>query len=326
MKVLVIGGAGYIGSHVAREFLDQGHEVTVFDDMSSGVEENIFPDERFIPGDIRMADQIESAMEGEGFDGVIHLAAYKHVAVSMEHPDQFAVNNISGTINVLNAMLKHGVKHIVFSSSASVFGEPKYLPLDEDHPTNPESFYGFTKLEIERLMYWYDRLKNIRYASLRYFNASGYDVKGRVTGIERITTNLIPVLMEVAVGKREKAQIFGTDYDTRDGSCIRDFIHVNDLATAHVKSLEYMIEHDESQIYNLGTANGTSVLEILDLTRKVTGKPIPADFTDRRPGDPSALYASSDKIKKLLGWEAQHSDLKTIIETTWNVYRKHFNV
>ena len=310
MKVLVIGGAGYIGSHVAREFLDQGHQVTVFDDMSSGVEENIFPDEDFIKGDIRIADEIASAMASE-IDGVVHLAAYKHVGLSMEDPGMFAVNNISGTINVLNAMLAHDVRNIVFSSSAGVFGEPQYLPLDEEHPTNPESFYGFTKLEMEQLMDWYDRLKGLRYSSLRYFNAAGYDVQGRVTGIEQVTTNLIPVLMEVAVGKRSQVQIFGTDYDTKDGSCIRDFIHVSD--------------HGESNIFNLGTSEGTSVLEVLSLTREVTGKEIPAEMVDRRPGDPSQLYAESKKIESLLNWESQHSDLRTIIETTWTVYRNHFN-
>ena len=259
-----------------------------------------------------------------GIDGVVHLAAFKHVGLSMERPEDFAVNNLSGTINVLGAMLEHDVRRIVFSSSASVFGEPNYLPLDEDHGTNPESFYGFTKLEMERLMEWYDRLRGVRYASLRYFNAAGYDVAGRVTGIEQITTNLIPVLMEVAVGKRSKVQIFGTDYDTRDGSCIRDFIHVNDLATAHVSAMDYMAEHDQSHVFNLGTALGTSVLEVLELTREITGKEIPAEMTDRRPGDPSNLYAESEKIQQVLSWKAKHSDLKTIIETTWKVYQKHF--
>jgi UDP-glucose 4-epimerase len=324
MKVLVTGGAGYIGSHVAREFLDQGHSVTVFDDMSSGVEENIFDDATFVRGDIRVPAELDAAMSGQGFDGVIHLAAFKHVGLSMTEPGRFAVNNISGTINVLDAMVAHGVRHIVFSSSAAVFGEPQYLPLDEDHPTHPESFYGFTKLDMERIMAWYDRLESVRHAALRYFNASGYDVQGRVTGIERVTTNLIPVLMEVAVGQREKAQIFGTDYDTRDGSCVRDFIHVNDLATAHVRALEHMIEADESHVFNLGTAEGTTVLEILERTRAVTGRPIPADLTDRRPGDPSSLYSKAEKIERVLGWKAQHSDLQTIIETTWRVYRGHF--
>ncbi len=324
MNILVIGGAGYIGSHVAREFLDQGHQVTVFDDMSSGVEENIFPEEVFVKGDIRKADEISSAMS-EGIEGIVHLAAFKHVGLSMEEPGSFAVNNISGTIHVLNAMIEHGVRNIVFSSSAGVFGEPTYLPLDEQHSTNPESFYGYTKLEMERLMDWYDKLKGIRYSALRYFNASGYDVQGRVTGIEQITTNLIPVLMEVAVGKRPQVQIFGTDYDTKDGSCIRDFIHVSDLATAHVSAMNHLVTHDQSNIFNLGTAQGTSVLEVLELTREITGKEIPAEFTDRRPGDPSQLYAESKKIESTLDWKAQHSDLKTIIETTWNVYKKHFN-
>ncbi|MEM8681431.1 MAG: UDP-glucose 4-epimerase GalE, partial [Planctomycetota bacterium] len=285
--------------------------------------ENLFPEAAFIKGDIRNAADIEAAM-AHGFDGVVHLAAFKHVGLSMEQPELFAVNNLSGTINVLNAMLKHGVSRIVFSSSASVFGEPQYLPLDERHPTNPESFYGFTKLEMERLMLWYDRLKQIRYASLRYFNAAGYDVNGRVTGIEAITTNLIPVLMEVAVGKRPQVQIFGTDYETRDGSCIRDYIHVNDLATAHVQALDHMVRHDDSHVFNLGTATGTSVLEVLEQTRAITGQEIPAEMSPRRPGDPSQLFAESKKIQTVLGWQAQHSDLQTIIETTWKVYRQHF--
>jgi len=323
MHILVVGGAGYIGSHVAREFLDQGHRVTVFDDMSSGVQENIFSDEDFIEGDIRNPEEIQAAM-ALGLEGVVHLAAFKHVGLSMECPDTFAVNNISGTINVLNAMMEHNVRHIVFSSSASVFGEPSYLPLDEEHPTNPESFYGFTKLEMERLMRWYDELKGIRFASLRYFNASGYDVHGRINGIEKTTTNLIPVLMEVAVGKRSNVQIFGTDYDTNDGSCIRDFIHVNDLATAHVKAMEHIVDCDESHVFNLGTSQGTSVLEILEQTRQITGKDIPAEMTNRRPGDPSKLYAESKKIQKVLGWSAKHSDLRKIIETTWQVYQHNF--
>ena len=323
MKVLVIGGAGYIGSHVAREFLDQGHQVTVFDNLSSGVRENLFPDGEFIEGDIREAAQITAAMQG-GFDGVVHLAACKHVGESMTDPGKFAVNNISGTINILNAMVEAGLDKIVFSSSASVFGEPKYVPLDEAHDTNPESFYGFTKLDIERLMAWYDKLKGLKFAALRYFNASGYDVRGRITGLEHDTCNLIPILMEVAVGTREKAYVFGTDYDTRDGSCIRDFIHVNDLATAHVMALEKMCAGGTSEIYNLGTETGSSVLEILELARKVTGHPIPAEMSERRPGDPSNLVAASRKITRDLGWKAAHSDLQTILESTWQAYRHNY--
>ena len=323
MKVLVIGGAGYIGSHVAREFLDQGHEVTVFDNLYSGVEENLFDEAVFIKGDIRNADEINSAMSG-GIDGVIHLAAHKHVAESMSNPGKFAVNNICGGINVLNSMVANGVANIVFSSTATVFGEPEYLPLDEKHFNDPKNFYGFTKLEIERTMAWYDQLKGLKYASLRYFNASGYDYKERIKGIEKDTSNLIPILMEVASGQRDKIKIFGTDYDTKDGSCIRDFIHVNDLATAHVSALEYLIKEKTSQVFNLGTENGSSVLEILELARKVTGHEIPAEMVDRRYGDPSKLVAGSGKIREMLSWRPQHSDLDTIVESTWKVYQHHF--
>jgi len=323
MKVLVIGGAGYIGAHVAREFLDQGHQVTVFDNLSSGTRDNIFPEETFIEGDVRDAAQINEAMKG-GFDGVIHLAAFKNVAGSMSDPQGFAVNNICGTINVLNAMLEQGVMNIVFSSTATVFGEPQYLPLDEKHPNAPANFYGFTKLEIERLMAWYDRLKGLKYAALRYFNATGYDVQGRVHGLERDTGNLIPVLMEVAVGKRDKILIYGTDYPTPDGSCVRDFIHVTDLAVAHVAALEKMMRTSESCVYNLGTEQGNSVLTILELTRKITGHPIPAEMVGRRPGDCATLVASSAKIRKELNWTPKHSDLHTIIESTWKAYKRHY--
>lgn len=323
MKILVIGGAGYIGSHVAREFLDQGHEVTVFDNMYSGVEENIFEDEVFINGDIRNYDEINAVMRS-GFDGVVHLAAHKHVAESMSNPCKFALNNICGGINVLNAMVENGVNNIVFSSTATVFGEPEYLPLDEQHVNDPKNFYGFTKLEIERTMAWYDQLKGLKYASLRYFNASGYDHKERIKGIERETSNLIPILMEVASGQRERIKIYGTDYDTPDGSCVRDFIHVNDLATAHVLALEYLKNEQQSQVFNLGTEKGSSVLEILALARKVTGHEIPADLVERRYGDPSKLVAASAKIRKVLGWNPQFSDLNTIVESTWKVYQHHF--
>ncbi len=321
MRVLVTGGAGYIGSHVAREFLDQGHDVTVFDDLSSGVRENVFAGEAFVEGDIRRPDDLRRAMR-LGFDGVVHLAAFKHVGKSMTDPDEFAVNNISGTINLLNAMLEHGIRYLVFSSSASVFGEPQYLPLDEDHPTAPTSFYGFTKLEMEKLMRWYDVLKGLRYTSLRYFNASGYDVRGRDWSIERVTSNLIPVIMEVAIGRRERLCVFGTDYETKDGTCIRDYVHVSDLAVAHVLAMNHMIEHDNSNVFNLGTETGTSVLEVLQLARQITRHPIPVQAVSRRSGDPSKLYASSERIRRTLGWHPEHCDLVTILQTTWRVYQR----
>jgi UDP-glucose 4-epimerase len=219
-------------------------------------------------------------------------------------------------------MSETGIKHIVFSSSAAVFGQPQYLPIDEKHPLNPESYYGFTKLEIERFMEWYDKLKGMRFASLRYFNAAGYDVKGRITGLEQNPSNLIPVIMEAAVGMRKELSIFGNDYDTRDGTCIRDYIHVNDLAAAHAAALDYISKNDKSLTINLGSETGTTVLEILEAARRITGRPIPSNITGRRSGDPGVLTASSKLARELLGWKADHSDIDSIIQSTWAVYKK----
>jgi len=320
MNVLVVGGAGYIGSHVALEFLDRGHQVTVFDNLSSGTKDNLFENAKFVLGDICNPDDLNRLFASEKFDGVIHLAAMKAVGLSMTKPQIYSTNNISGTLNLLNAMCEAKVSNFVFSSSASIFGEPQYLPIDENHPKDPQSYYGFTKLEIERFLGWYDRLKGIKYASLRYFNASGYDTQGRVTGLEAVTTNLLPVVMEVAVGKRETLEVFGDDYDTPDGSCIRDYIHVTDLADAHVTSMEKLLADKKSMLFNMGTANGMSVLEMLKLSREITGREIPAKIVARRPGDPSNLVASSAHIGDVLGWKPQFSDVQTIIESTWKVY------
>jgi UDP-glucose 4-epimerase len=216
-----------------------------------------------------------------------------------------------------------GIKNIVFSSSAAVFGQPEYLPIDEKHPVNPESYYGFTKLEIERFLGWYDRLKGIRFASLRYFNAAGYDVKGRVAGLESNPANLIPVVMEAACGIRKEVQIFGNDYDTPDGTGVRDYVHVSDLASAHVAALDYTSKNDRSVIVNLGSGTGLSVLEIVEAARRITGKPIPATVTGRRPGDPAKLTASSALAQDLLGWTARYSDLDTLIKTSWAAYRRN---
>ena len=251
------------------------------------------------------------------------LAALKAAGVSMTDPGSFATTNLSGTINVLNALVQHGVPRLVFSSSAAVYGEPKRVPMDETHPTEPENFYGYTKLEIEGLMAWYDRLKGLRFTALRYFNAAGYDVNGRITGLEKGVTNLVPVLMEVAAGLRDGVQVFGTDYDTPDGSCIRDYIHVNDLATAHVQSMDHMVTTDASHVFNVGTGSGASVLEMLATTRRVTGREVPATMVDRRPGDPSMVYASSEKIHAAFGWAPQHSAMSTILESTWKAYQTH---
>lgn len=321
MKVLVIGGAGYIGSHVVKEMMAAGHTVTVFDNLSSGLRQNLFPENGFIYGNILIPGDIEAAF-AQGFDAFVHLAAFKAVGESMEKPEKYSVNNITGTLNIMNAAVKYNCLKMIFSSSAATFGEPQYLPMDEKHPQNPSNYYGFTKLEIERFMDWYDQLKGMKFASLRYFNAAGYDPEGVVCGLEQKPENLLPRVMEAALGQRQ-LKIFGTDYETRDGTCIRDYVHVTDLARAHVMALDYISKKGESLKLNLGTANGTTVKEIIDAARKITGKPIPAEEAPRRPGDPASLYATSAKAKELLGWEPKYSDVDTLVETTWKAYLKN---
>ena len=258
MKVLVIGGAGYIGSHVVKELMKNGHKVTVFDNLSSGLLQNLFKENDFIAGDILHKESLDAAFS-RGFDAFIHLAAFKAAGESMIVPEKYSVNNITGTLNILNSAVAHNCKYMVFSSSAAVFGEPQYLPIDENHPKNPENYYGYTKLSIEQFMGWYDKLKGLKFAALRYFNAAGYDPEGVIYGLEQNPANLLPVIMEVACGMREKMKIFGNDYDTRDGTCIRDYVHVTDLAIAHVKALDYIVKNNESLTVNLGSENGTSV-------------------------------------------------------------------
>ena len=321
MKVLVIGGAGYIGSHVVKELMKQGHKVTVFDNLSSGLLQNLFKENDFIAGDILHTEDLDKAF-ARGFDAFIHLAAFKAAGESMMAPEKYSVNNITGTLNILNSAVAHNCKYMVFSSSAAVFGEPQYLPIDENHPKNPENYYGYTKLSIEQFMGWYDKLKGLKFAALRYFNAAGYDPEGVLYGLEQNPANLLPIVMEVACGMREKMKIFGNDYDTRDGTCIRDYIHVTDLATAHVKALDYIVKNNESLTVNLGTEKGTTVTEIVDAARRITGKAIPADYVERRPGDPATLYACAKYAYDKLGWKAEHSDIDTLISSTWNAYQK----
>jgi UDP-glucose 4-epimerase len=332
MKILIIGGAGYIGSHTAREFLDRGHDVSVYDNLSSGLRKNLFPEAAFIHGDIHDYTALVRIMKGapdqysapagtRPFDALVHLAASKAAGESMVKPEKYSLNNLSGTINILNAACEAGIKYIVFSSSAAVYGEPEYLPIDEKHPTKPENYYGFTKLEIERILGWYDKLKGIRFAALRYFNAAGYDIKGRIKGLEQNPGNLIPVIMEGACGIRKEVKIFGSDYKTPDGTCIRDYIHVSDLATGHALALDYISKNDVSVSLNLGSETGNSVLEVLETARRITGKPIPSTMVERRPGDPAKLTASSALAHSTLGWKAQHSDLETLIKTTWEAYK-----
>jgi UDP-glucose 4-epimerase len=321
MNILIIGGAGYIGSHVTRELLDRGHRATVFDNLSAGLRENIFRDAGFIYGDIMDYQALRRTMEGGNFDALIHLAAFKAAGESMIAPEKYSRNNISGTINILNAAAEAGIKNIVFSSSAAVYGEPEYIPIDEKHPANPENYYGFTKLEIERFLGWYDKLRGIHSASLRYFNAAGYDVKGRIRGKELTPANLVPIIMEAAAGIRKEMRVFGNDYDTPDGTCIRDYIHVSDLAIAHAKALEYITKNGRSLVVNLGTGKGTSVMEMIEAARRITGKDIPVTISGRRAGDPAKLTASSDLAFTTMNWKAEHSDINTIIRTSWEVYQ-----
>ena len=318
--VLVVGGAGYIGSHVVKALRDAGESPVVFDNMSSGLQENLLRGIPFIKGDTQFPEQLASAMKG--VDSIIHMAALKAAGESMTEPEKYAENNISGTINLLNAATAAKVKYFVFSSSAAVYGEPQYLPLDESHPTAPMNFYGHTKLAIENLLRWYSQLKGLRFSSLRYFNAAGYDVDGELNGLEHEPNNLLPIVLETIVGRRKKVEVFGTDYDTRDGSCIRDYIHVSDLADAHLKALDYLKHENQDLVINLGTSNGLSVLEIMQIAREVSGQEFNYTLGPRRAGDPAVVLAKAELAEELLDWKPKHSDANTLLETTLRAYRQ----
>jgi len=317
--VLVVGGAGYIGSHVVKALRNAGKSPVVFDNLSSGLRENLLPRIPFILGDTLKPEQLEPAMKGVG--SIIHMAALKAAGESMVKPEKYAENNISGTINLLNAATAAKVKYFVFSSSAAVYGDPQYLPLDESHPTAPMNFYGHTKLAIENLLRWYSQLKGLRFSSLRYFNAAGYDVDGELNGLEHEPNNLLPIVLETIVGRRKKVEVFGTDYDTRDGSCIRDYIHVSDLADAHLKALDYLKHENQDLVINLGTSNGLSVLEIMQVAREVSGQEFNYTLGPRRAGDPAVVLAKADLAAKLLNWKPKHSDASTLLETTLRAYQ-----
>ena len=320
MKILVTGGAGYIGSHVVYELIDQGHDVTILDDMSLGLEENIDPRSIFVQGSTHSDSDLDSVLSVD-FDGIIHLAAWKAAGESMTDPAKYAHNNLIGTINLLNACDRHGIKRFVFSSTSSVYGNPEYIPIDENHPTEPISYYGETKLQVEKNLKWFSELKGIRFGVLRYFNAAGYDIKGRIKGRERNALNLIPIAMEVAAGIREKMQIFGDNYDTHDGTGVRDYIHVSDLAIAHMKALNYISENDKDLLVNLATGEGHSVLDVINKSKEVSGKDIPFNIVGRRAGDPATVVAVSNRANKVLDWSTKYSDLDTLIRTSWDIYK-----
>lgn len=325
MSVLVLGGAGYIGSHTVYELIDKGEDVVVADDLLTGFREAVHPKAKFYRGDIRDRAFIDSVFDREDIDGVIHFAAFSQVGESMTRPLKYYNNNLCGTETLLESMVAHGVDKIVFSSTAATYGEPERIPILETDRTVPTNTYGETKLSMEKMFHWTGQAHNLRYVSLRYFNACGAHPNGQIGEAHDPETHLIPLILQVPLGQRDHIAIFGTDYDTPDGTCVRDYIHVSDLAQAHIRALRYLREGGKSDIFNLGNGVGFSVREVIETARKVTGHPIPATEEARRAGDPSTLIASSAKAKEILGWDPQFDDLETIISTAWKWHQSHPN-
>jgi len=322
MSILVTGGAGYIGSHTAAELLARGENVIVLDSLQTGHRQAVLSD-RYYQGDIRDTALLDQIFGEHEIEAVIHFAASSLVGESVMDPLKYYDNNVVAAQRLLAAMHRHGVNKIVFSSTAATYGEPKRTPIEETDPTEPTSPYGETKLAIERMLAWCDRAYGIRSVSLRYFNAAGAHPEGWIGEDHTPETHLIPIVLQVALGQREHVSIFGDDYPTPDGTCIRDYIHVMDLAQAHFLALQRLRNTGESGIYNLGNGTGFSVKQIIEKCREITGHPIPAVVSPRRPGDPAVLIASSRKAKQELGWTPQYEDVGTIIETAWKWHRRH---
>ena len=270
-----------------------------------------------------MAESDLDSVCQDRFDCVLHFAAWKAAGESMTNPGKYAKNNLNGTINLINACDKYDIGYFVFSSSAAVYGMPEYLPLDEMHPLNPGNYYGATKLMVEKNLEWFSELKGMKYASLRYFNAAGYDVQGRIIGLEKNPQNLIPITMEVACGIKDDMKVFGNDYSTEDGTGVRDYIHVNDLAVAHVNALDYLVNNNKDLLVNLGTGKGHSVLSVIEKTEEITGKAVKFEVVDRRNGDPDTIISISELANDLINWTPIHSDLDTLIRSTWQVYKEY---
>lgn len=325
MSVLVLGGAGYIGSHTVYELIEKGKDVVVVDNLETGFLQAVHPDARFYHGDIRDKAFLDSVFSKENIEGVIHFAANSQVGESMSDPLKYYDNNLYGTMVLLKSMVEHNIDKIVFSSTAATYGEPERIPILESDKTEPTNTYGETKLSMEKLMKWTSKAHNLHYVALRYFNACGAHVSGKIGEAHNPETHLIPLILQVPLKKREHICIYGDDYGTKDGTCVRDYIHVTDLANAHILALEYLTENQESNIFNLGNGVGFTVKEIIETARKVTADPIPAIIEKRRAGDPSKLIASSEKAQTLLGWKPQFTDINSIIETAWNWHKNHPN-
>jgi len=320
MKILVLGGAGYIGSHTVSELVKAGEEVVIADNLETGHIEAVNKKAVFYEGDIRNKEFADSIFDNEKIDAVIHFAANSLVGESMTNPLKYYDNNLYGTKVLLESMVAHGVDKIVFSSTAATYGEPESIPILETDKTEPTNPYGETKLSMEKMMKWTGVAHGLRYVALRYFNACGAHKSGEIGEAHNPETHLIPLILQVPNGQRESVSIFGTDYDTKDGTCVRDYIHVTDLADAHLRAMEYLQSGGESTCMNLGNCKGNSVLEVIEAAREITQKEIPVVLDKRRPGDPPVLVGSAEKARKILGWEPEYGDIKVILRDAWNWY------
>lgn len=326
MKILVLGGAGYIGSHTVYALKEAGHDVVIIDNLETGHIEAVHPDAKFYQGDLRDREFVDSVLDQEtDIDAVIHFAANSLVGESMTNPLKYYDNNLCGTKTMLESMVAHGVDKIVFSSTAATYGMPEKIPILESDKTEPINPYGETKLSMEKMFKWVGKAHGLRFVSLRYFNAAGAHVSGKIGEAHNPESHLIPLILQVPNGKRDHISIFGTDYDTKDGTCVRDYIHVTDLAQAHILAVKYLINGGESNIFNLGNGVGFTVKEVIETARKVTGLPIKAVEEERRPGDPDILIASSNKAKEVLGWKPELDSLEDIISTAWKWHSTHPN-
>lgn len=323
MSILVCGGAGYIGSHAVHQLVAKNEDVVIVDNLQTGHRGAINTKAKFYEGDIRDAAVLDKIFTENKIEAVIHFAANSLVGESMEKPLKYFNNNVYGMQVLLEAMVRHKVDKIIFSSTAAVYGEPKRVPIMEDDETNPTNTYGETKRTMEKMMKWVNLADGIRYVSLRYFNAAGALPDGSIGEDHHPETHLIPLILQVPLGKREAITVYGDDYDTPDGTCLRDYIHVVDLADAHVLALEYLRKGGESNIFNLGNGQGFSVKEMIEAAKEATGRDIKAVMGKRRAGDPAQLIASSDKAKKILGWKPKFTDVKAVIGTAWKWHESH---
>ncbi|AEV94807.1 UDP-glucose 4-epimerase GalE [Pediococcus claussenii] len=323
MSILVIGGAGYIGSHMVKRLVENDEEVVVADDLSRGHRAAINDKAKFYKGDIRDRSFLDGLFEKEAIDTVVHFAAYSIVPESMEKPLKYFDNNVGGMITLLEAMRDHDVKRIIFSSTAATYGVPEKSPISEVDATKPINPYGESKLMMEKIIHWADEAYGIKFVALRYFNVAGADPDGSIGEDHGPETHLVPIILQVALGTREKLQIYGNDYNTPDGTNVRDYVHVLDLADAHILAIKYLKDGNSSDVFNLGSSSGFSVQEMLEAAREATNKEIPAVVAPRRAGDPDSLIADSSKARSVLGWNPKYDDVKEIIKTAWNWTQKH---